>query len=199
MDTINEKARKLREATDAAHRTASAEAQGEAVPGAIWHEGSVSLIRRGSEDDYCARNGAQRVYFASPAGIAQGEARIDRSKYALVPVEPRPACCDHGINAKGGLSGKCCGNGACAQDAEEERARASWAEFDAPHLASPASASTASRVDAWWTPGPGGLPADVTVHESQAAEWRRTGRDVRSLFFATPAPEGAPASGEAKS
>lgn len=32
------------------------------VPGAVWHEGSVSLIRRGTEDDFCARRGAQRIY-----------------------------------------------------------------------------------------------------------------------------------------
>lgn len=34
------------------------------VPGAIWYEGSVSLIRRGAEDGYCESHpGASRIYF----------------------------------------------------------------------------------------------------------------------------------------
>ena len=36
------------------------------VPGAVWHEGGVALIRRGTEGDFCARRGAQRIYLPLP-------------------------------------------------------------------------------------------------------------------------------------
>ena len=47
--------------------------QGEPVKGAVWHEGSVSLLSVGHEDAYCARRGAQRLYLHPPAA-PQGEA-----------------------------------------------------------------------------------------------------------------------------
>jgi len=32
------------------------------VPGAVWREGSVSLVQRGKEDDYCRRRNAHRLF-----------------------------------------------------------------------------------------------------------------------------------------
>lgn len=62
-------------ASDAANaiRAALAAPQGEPVKGAVWHEGSVSLLSVGHEDAYCARRGAQRLYLHPPAAPS-GEA-----------------------------------------------------------------------------------------------------------------------------
>lgn len=39
-----------------------------AVPGAVWEDGGVSLIRRGAEDERCKTRGSERLYRpATPA------------------------------------------------------------------------------------------------------------------------------------
>ena len=71
-------------ASDAANaiRAALAAPQGEPVKGAVWHEGSVSLLSVGHEDAYCARRGAQRLYLHPPAA-PQGEPFGYVTQYAM--------------------------------------------------------------------------------------------------------------------
>lgn len=65
---------------------------------------------------------------ASPS-VAQaepGEVVIPRGKYRLVPVEPRPDCCNRGLDKHGRASGECCWGGGCAHDEDVKRAEDSW-------------------------------------------------------------------------
>jgi Lar family restriction alleviation protein len=55
--------------------TQTAASNWQAVPGVVWYEDSASLIRRGSEDDYCARKGAQRIYFAAAEPVTQAKSK----------------------------------------------------------------------------------------------------------------------------
>lgn len=65
---------------------------------------------------------------ASPSVVQAepSELVIPRGKYRLVPVEPRPDCCNRGLDKHGRASGECCGGGNCAHDADVKRAEESW-------------------------------------------------------------------------